>query len=105
MLFWFDRLQYLEGEKNNRYDDRLIIYEFFKTSLDNVLAINNNNWVDELGKSIFDQFTYEKHKAIRRIMQNNRKIIYYLIVYQEDFKKGNIKVIAYYNLICFLLWL
>lgn len=76
MLFWFDRLQYsLEG--------KLIIFEFFETDIINIEKINLTTWNENTGKMIFDDFTFNKHKIIRKLMQNNDKIIYYLIIYSN----------------------
>lgn len=89
MLFWFDRLQF---DETNR---QLIIFEFFETNENNINKINRESWNEDLATEIFDNFTIEKHKAIRNMM-NNKNIIYYVIFYSlNDYE--NKKVLNYHD--------
>jgi hypothetical protein len=88
MLFWFDRLQYsTEGN--------LIIFEFFETDISNIDKINLTSWNEIMGEKIFDKFTFSKHKIIREFMQNNDKIVYYLIIYSD--KDNEKKIVLKYE--------
>lgn len=86
-LYWFDRLQYIEEE------DKLIIFEFFDIKNQDILNITQNKiFNDEDGKRLFDEFTYNKHKIIRNLMKSNDRIIYYLVLYNDDDSKEKVVI-------------
>lgn len=99
-VFWFDRVQYVE-ETN-----QVIIYEFFKCSQSDIdgvgLVMNSKGEVQDFRKprildyslrNIFDNFTYQKHQCIKRLIMY-RNVVYYIILYNDNDELEK-KVICY----------
>lgn len=87
-IFWFDRLQISTSLR------KLILYEFFQCDIDDINLINNKTYSNKILSNIFDRFTYEKHKAIMKMM-SNKPIDYYIIFYDKN--DNNKKIVVHHD--------
>ena len=88
-IFWFDRVQFIEDKK------KMIIFEFYECSKKSIQSVNMASFSDDLLSSILDDFTYEKHRCIKKLI-SNKNIVYYILLYNEIDPEPK-KVIAYEN--------